>query len=254
MNRVVLMSVLVAMGAAPIACEGEPPITPADLPAAPASAELAAEEPSAVPSARPVPSATPSATAVGSAAPSASPATAVPAAPAQASVTGTVATMPASMASFAVVWLEDGPPDAAPPKTVSVDNRMMTFIPFVQVVAVGGKVIFSNSDPFPHNVFTPDNERWNLGNVPQHGASVRVFKQPTTYALLCNLHPGMLGYLVVTPSSWFMKATKGGAFTMKDVPAGTYKMTAWAPRQTPVTQTITVGASDVSVHFELHRP
>ena len=31
----------------------------------------------------------------------------------------------------------------------------MNFIPFVSVAAVGAKVVFANSNPFPHNVFSP---------------------------------------------------------------------------------------------------
>lgn len=161
--------------------------------------------------------------------------------------------MPPTIAGLAVVWLEDGPPDTAPPKGGQIDNRMMQFMPFVQVAAVGGKVVFANADPFPHNVFSPDNERFNFGNIPQHGAAVRIFKKEAVYSLLCNLHPGMLGYLVVAPSNWYAKATKGGAFVLKDVPAGTYKMTAWAPRNTPVTQSVTVGAGEATARFELHR-
>jgi hypothetical protein len=63
----------------------------------------------------------------------------------------------------------------------------------------------------------------------------------------------MLGYLLVTPSTWFTRTDPKGNFAMKHVPAGTYKVTAWAPRQTPVTQSVTVGEGDVSIRFELHR-
>jgi plastocyanin len=255
MKRLVSFTMLIALTVAPLACEGEPPITPADLPAPPAASIEAVPDDTA--SAAPAPSRAPAAPVASvdpasSSAPAASSA-APPPPPARANITGTVTATPPSMSQYAVVWLEDGPADAPPSKPVSIDNRMMTFIPFVQVVPAGGKVIFTNGDPFPHNVFTPDNERFNLGNLAQHGASVRVFKQPTTYALLCNLHPGMLGYLVVTPSTWYAKAGKGGAFALKDVPSGTYKMTAWAPRQALVTQSITVGTSDATVRFELHR-
>jgi plastocyanin len=169
-------------------------------------------------------------------------------------IVGSLTTKPAALLGQAVVYLEDGPVEDAPPhlQTVTVDNRQMNFVPFVSVVAVGGKVVFANLDPFPHNVFSPDNEKFNMGNIPQNGAHVRVFKSPGAYSLLCNLHPGMLGYLLVTPSTWFTRADAKGNFAMKHVPAGTYKVTAWAPRQAPVTQSVTVGDGDVSVHFDLH--
>jgi hypothetical protein len=121
------------------------------------------------------------------------------------------------------------------------------------VVAEGGRVVFTNEDPFPHNVFSPDNEKFNMGNVPQHGAHQRVFHAPGPYTLLCNLHPGMLGYLLVTPSTWWAKTDAKGKFDMKHVPNGTYKVTAWAPRQAPVTQSVSVTDGDVTVNFDLHR-
>jgi hypothetical protein len=129
----------------------------------------------------------------------------------------------------------------------------MAFLPFVTVVAAGGRVAFTNSDPFPHNVFTPDNEHFNLGMIQPKGSASHTFKTPGVYSLLCNLHPNMLGYVVVTPSSYFAKANAKGEFSLKDVPAGTYKITAWAPRQQTVTQSVTVTGADVKADFALHR-
>jgi hypothetical protein len=40
---------------------------------------------------------------------------------------------------------------------------------------------------------------------------------------------------------------------MNHVPSGTYRITAWAPRQAPVTQEVTVAEGDVEIHFDLHR-
>jgi plastocyanin len=170
-------------------------------------------------------------------------------------IIGNVTTKPAALMSQAVVYLEDGPKEDQPAhlQTVTIANRQMNFIPYVAVAAVGAKVVFSNEDPFPHNVFSPDNDKFNMGNIPQNGAHVRVFKTPGAYSLLCNLHPGMLGYLLVTPSAWFARADAKGHFSMKHVPNGTYHLTAWAPRQAPVTQDVTVADADVTVNFDLHR-
>ncbi len=129
----------------------------------------------------------------------------------------------------------------------------MSFIPYVSVVGVGGKVVFANADPFPHNVFSPDNEHFNMGAIPQNGARQHTFEHPGAYSLLCNLHPGMLGYLLVTPTTHFAKADAKGKFTIKHVPTGTYRVTAWAPRQTTSTQSVIVTEGDVTVNFDLHR-
>jgi len=87
-----------------------------------------------------------------------------------------------------------------------------------------------------------------LGEARSH-----VFPNAGNYALLCNVHPAMLGYLVVTPSSYYAKADAQGHFAIKGVPPGTYKVTAWAPRQKTITQTVTLKDTDVTTNFELHR-
>ncbi len=168
-------------------------------------------------------------------------------------VKGVVVTQPAGVAANAVVYLEDAPIEPTAKMSVTIDNHQMLFSPFVAVIPAGGKIVFHNSDPFPHNVFSSDHERFDMGAIPQGQGRVRAFKAPGSYALLCNLHPGMLGYVLVTPSSYSAKADGKGHYTLRNVPNGTYKITAWAPRVTPSTQSVTVKGNDVSVDFDLHR-
>ncbi len=276
MKQIARLAVLAAVGpAASLAgCEGEPPVmAPGNPPSASEVASAAApakteEAPPAAMTACPPPPCMPVASAASSAAAAPAASAAAPAESASAAalpvpptsvprgnITGTVTTKPAALQGQAVVYLEDGPKEDVPShlQAVTISNRQMNFIPYVAVVAEGGKAIFTNEDPFPHNVFSPDNEKFNLGNIPQNGAHSRVFHNPGAYSLLCNLHPGMLGYLLVTPSTWFAKADAKGKFLMKHVPSGTYKVTAWAPRQAPVTQSVTVADGDVTVNFDLHR-
>jgi plastocyanin len=280
MKRALVLLAITAVSATSLGCEGEPPImapeNPSGTASAPASAattsgsvQAATEPPPALstamtacppPPCAPVASAGVATSASGSpTAPettaSATPLVVPPPTIPRGNIVGVVTTKPTNVAAQAVVFLEDGPKEDVPAhlQTVTIANRQMNFIPFVAVAAVGGKVQFTNEDPFPHNVFSPDNEKFNMGNIPQNGAHVRVFKSPGAYSLLCNLHPGMLGYLVVTPSTWFARTDSKGKFEMKHVPSGTYKVTAWGPRQAPSTQSVTVSDGDVAVNFDLHR-
>ena len=249
------------------ACEGEPPKMP-EGPAVPHAAEPAAaapaEEAEPAVAVAPTPAALPpcacccnvAAAADGGSPDGGAPAAVVAAvAPAatRGTISGALTTTPKASAANAIVYLEGAPIEPTAKMTASITNKMMTFSPFVAVVPAGGKVTFRNDDPFPHNVFSPDNERFNMGMIPQRTAAVRVFKSAGAYTLLCNVHPGMVGYLVVAPSSYFAKADAQGHYAIKNVPPGTYKLTAWAPRQKPVTQPVTVKDGDVSVDFELHR-
>ena len=176
--------------------------------------------------------------------------TAAPPPAAKGTIAGTVVTMPPGAAKNAVVYLEDGLKDT--PVNASIDNRQMTFLPYVAVVTVGATATFINSDPYPHNIFSPDGERWDIGQIAQHASKTKKFDKPLAYTLLCNLHPNMKGYLLVIPSSEFGKADAKGAYTIKDVPPGTYQITAWAPGTKPATQSVIV-AGDVTSNFELKR-
>jgi plastocyanin len=275
MKRLLSLIALTAIGPlASLACEGEPPVmAPENPPGSAGGAEVAVASASSAPEVEapppaqtvcPPPPCTPvSSGAVATAAPPASgsasaepaplpvPPTSVP----RGNILGVVTTKPVGLQAQAIIYLEDGPTEDVPShgQTVTIENRAMNFIPFVSVAAVGAKVVFANSDPFPHNVFSPDNDKFNMGNIPQNGAHVRTFKSPGAYSLLCNLHPGMLGYLVVTPSTWFARADSKGKYLMKHVPNGTYKLTAWAPREAPMTQSVTVADGDVTVNFDMHR-
>lgn len=262
MNRHILALLPLAALLAFSACEGEPPKVPTNPPgpgpAPSAAATAAAETAGSVPSAPLTPAPCPSAPVASNAVPTSVDATptqpaATPSVAAVHAISGTVTTVPAHGFATAVVYLEDA--GVVPERGASavIDNHGMSFAPYITVVASGGRVVFSNSDPFPHNVFSPDNERFNLGTVPMKGSTAHTFKTPGVYTLLCNLHPNMLGYVVVSPSSYFAKANAKGQFAIKDVPAGAYKITAWAPRLKPVTEPVVIKDADVTQDFTLHR-
>jgi plastocyanin len=169
-------------------------------------------------------------------------------------IVGRITTNPWHAAkSGGVVYLEDAPREAGVSLSGVLDNHDMTFVPNIVVITAGGSVIFTNTDPVTHNVFSPDGEKWNLGEIPQNGSVVKRFDAPGNYTVLCNLHPSMLAYLVVSPSSYFARSDAEGAFAIKNVPAGTYHVTAWVPRMKPVTQTVTVSGAEATANFELVR-
>lgn len=168
-------------------------------------------------------------------------------------ISGTVVTDPPRLRGQVVVYLEDGPKNPDRGMSASVNQASMQFIPYVSVVAEGGTVRFLNSDPFPHNVFSSDGARFDLGKISKGGQRVHVFHKAAVYRLLCNLHPSMLAYVVVTPSSYFATVKKDGSYSIDGVPPGTYHVTAWGPRLDPATQVVTVSGGAVNVEFQLHK-
>jgi len=259
-----LGSVAVTVG---VACEGEPPktaesaiTTPTPQVAPPEETATAAAEPATTccqcncPGGHMVPVGGDAGATV-AVATDAGPADAAAVAtlPTRGQISGDITTTPAYLKGVSVVWLEDAPKEPGKGMTGHMDNRQMNFNPFVQVVTAGGSVSFLNSDPFPHNVFSGDHERFDLGLVQPGHSITHKFDNAGAYTLLCNLHPNMIGYVVVSPSSYFAKTDQKGHYSIKDVPLGTYKITAWAPRLATVTESVTLKGADATMNFELHR-
>jgi plastocyanin len=232
---------------ASIACATPAPEAPS-VPQAPASAPSAAS---------PAPSIAPPASADSPAAPVASATSAVPALPAAAesgpkkwTIRGAIKTTPAAAAKDAVVYLDNGPLDR------TVDGKMrgarMALDPQVGVMTVGGKFTFVNGEPFPDNIFWTKPERWDSGMLPVGGSRTREMKTAGVYTVLCALHPNEVAWLIVSPSSYFARTEKTGDFSISDIPAGTYSVTAWAPRLKADQKQVTLDR-DQELAFELHR-
>ena len=71
----------------------------------------------------------------------------------------------------------------------------------------------------------------NLGTIsgPGRKGEKRSFQfdQPGVISLLCNVHPEMSGYLVVSPTPYFAETDGGGSFKISNVPDGKYTVVAW---------------------------
>ena len=79
-------------------------------------------------------------------------------------------------------------------QTVTIANRQMNFIPFVSVVAVGARSS-SRTRTRSRTTCSRPTTRSSTWATSRRTARTCVFKTPGAYTLLCNLHPGMLGYL-----------------------------------------------------------
>ncbi len=167
-------------------------------------------------------------------------------------ISGQVTAMPAKLGKHIVVWL-DGGGLPAKPVTTEIDQKNMKFLPLLTAIPAGGKVIFRNSDPFPHNVFSSDGDKFNLGMMPANAARIHVFKKPGAYTLLCQIHPGMIAYVYVVPSKFYAVADNKGDYTIKDVPNGSYKLSAWAPKLAVSTTNVTVSGGTATASLQLHR-
>ena len=134
-----------------------------------------------------------------------------------------------------VVFLH-GPPNstpASPGVRPVLDEKGKVFIPHILPVVVGSTVEFQNSDPFRHNIFSPDSERYNLGTWIGTAVKTHTFKKTGVYRQLCNIHPEMLAYIVVLETPYFALTNGDGKFEVAGLPEGRYKAKVWGEKLKP---------------------
>ncbi len=149
-----------------------------------------------------------------------------------------------------VVWVEAqaGKTYPAPAKSPVMDQKGLMFDPHTMVVQQGTTVEFLNSDKVQHNVFWPSvsgNKKagHNLGTWPQGQKRAYKFDQAGVVPLLCNVHPEMAGYIVVTPTPYFAETESDGSYKIANVPDGDYKVTAWNEGAKQQTKDVKVAGS-----------
>lgn len=146
----------------------------------------------------------------------------------------------------------------APKDPVVIDQRKMAFVPHVVAVQQGTTVEFLNSDPVGHNVYWPSisgNKKLahNLGTWPKGEKKPFQFNDPGVASLLCNVHPEMSGYVVVTPTPYFAVTDKDGNFEIKNIPAGKYTLKTWSEDGKPTTQAVDVSGATATVELTVKK-
>jgi plastocyanin len=120
----------------------------------------------------------------------------------------------------------------APKEHPVMDQKGLLFEPHIMAVQQGTAVDFLNSDNVQHNVFwssvgSDKKAGHNLGTWPQGEKRSFTFDKPGVVPLLCNVHPEMAGYLVVSPTPYFAESDESGSYKIKDVPDGSYTVVVW---------------------------
>lgn len=135
---------------------------------------------------------------------------------------------------ISVVYVEaiPGKTFPAPAKPLQMDQKSLLFQPHLLVAPVGSTVEFLNSDKVAHNIFWPaisGNKKLghNLGTWPTGEKRPYKFDTPGIVPLLCNVHPEMSGYVIVTPTPFYAETDASGSFKIAGVPDGAYTVTAW---------------------------
>jgi len=120
----------------------------------------------------------------------------------------------------------------APKEHPVMDQKGLMFVPHIIAVQLGTTVDFLNSDTVAHNVFwtAVGNDKkagHNLGTWPKGEKRPFTFDKTGVVPLLCNVHPDMAGYIVVSPTPYFAETDDSGNYKIKDVPDGSYTLVVW---------------------------
>jgi len=124
-----------------------------------------------------------------------------------------------------------------PAEAYVLDQEGCAFRPYLQIIPRGTKLTILNSDPILHNIHTYEligRVRKDLFNIAQPKFRPKVSQTVTTtrgntIRVECDAHNWMLGWIYVVDNPYYAVVGEDGAFTLGDIPPGTYKVKAWHP-------------------------
>lgn len=154
-----------------------------------------------------------------------------------------------SLANVFVSLQGSFPPTPVPAEPVTIDQRGCVYIPRVIGAQVGQVVQVRNSDEVYHNVHGSSG-RGNSFNISQPKAGIvqeiRLSDPEIMLRVACDVHRWMTAFVGVVTHPYFATTATGGAFTIVNVPPGTYAIQAWHERFGEVTQTVRVAEGSTS--------
>lgn len=142
------------------------------------------------------------------------------------------------MLQDAVVFLEKVKEGKAFPEelaTLVLKQEKCEFSPALGVISNGGSLTAINSDHTLHNIHVYEligKARRTVMNVSQPNAGDEVTKEiklrkGNGMKVECDAHDFMHSFVYVAKNPYFSVVDENGAFSIGDIPAGTYKISVW---------------------------
>ena len=116
------------------------------------------------------------------------------------------------------------------PASMKVDQEGCIYTPHVVAVMTGDPLEVTNKDAVTHNInaISKSRQGWNETQVQGGAPIVRSFsKEEIPMTVKCNMHPWMRFYLAVVNDPYFQVTGKDGQFALRNIPPGSYTLTAW---------------------------
>ena len=143
-----------------------------------------------------------------------------------------------------------------PPVPVVIDQAGCWFRPRVMGIQVGQELKVVNSDPVTHNIhpLAEVNRAWNHSQGAGDPPIARRFVKPEIMIpVKCNIHSWMHAFIGVLDHPYFAVSTDNGAFSIQNLPPGTYTIAVWQEKLGTQEQQVTVpphGASEANFTFK----
>src|ERR1700726_158147 len=147
-----------------------------------------------------------------------------------------------------VLYISEGWTGSAAPSTeVPVfDQKNCMYTPHVLAMDAGQTFKVTTSDQTTHNIHPLPNPMtgnipWNQSQPPGAPPVEKSWKAPEMIPVQCNIHPWMHGWFVVVKGP-YATSDASGAYTIDNVPPGSYTVTAWQEDLVTQTQKVPVAA------------
>lgn len=146
---------------------------------------------------------------------------------------------------------------AEPSKAYYVDQKDEAFIPYVQIVRPGDKVIFRNSDTTRHQVYSFSAiKRFEFVLRPGALSPPLELDKTGVIAVGCNIHDDMVTYLFVSTAATIGMTDHAGNVTLDTLAPGHYTLRLWHPQLHPGApqpeQQLTVTNAEEATQLAIH--
>ena len=148
-------------------------------------------------------------------------------------ITGTIDTNMPRYKGDAVVYLV-GVKGPAVHEHKTIEQQGLTFTPKVTTIPVGSTIEFTNNDKLNASVtsFSPA-KKFNVDKLDSGTSRKLTFEKSGVVQLLSKPHAEMTGWVIVTNNQYATVTEHDGKFTIPNVPAGTYEISAWSEKLKP---------------------
>jgi plastocyanin len=131
------------------------------------------------------------------------------------------------------------------PVKAVLDQKGCEYHPHVLAIPAGTTIEILNSDGVLHNVHTisEKNKPFNRAQPKYLKTITHLFKEPEIVPVKCDVHGWMSAWIFVARHPYYSVTMADGAFSLKEVPPGSYTLEVWHETLGKQTQRVEVGPS-----------